>query len=159
METIRNLGFSDRVAKWTRSFLTERRVTLTFNGITVADQDQLVGTPQGSPVSPVLSALYTSPLLKIPIAADGCTLRMYVDDGIIFAEGLSWEAVYEKLIAQYQVCKNWLRQNNLAIEPENSELICFRTPSAHKTTEPPNRLYLPDSHNHTYYCVSPRATV
>ena len=57
VETIRNLGFSDRVARWTRSFLTERRVTLTFNSITVADQDQPMGTPQGSPVSPVLSAL------------------------------------------------------------------------------------------------------
>ena len=77
VETIRNLGFSDEVARWTRSFLTDRRVTLSFNGITVADQDQPVGTPQGSLVSPVLSALYTSPLLKIPIAAEGCTLGMY----------------------------------------------------------------------------------
>ena len=159
VETIRNLGFSDGVARWTRSFLTERRVTLTFNGITVADQDQPVGTPQGSPVSPVLSALYTSPLLKIPIVADGCTLGMYVDDGIIFAEGPNWEAVYQKLEAQYRVCEDWLRRNNLVIEPEKSELICFRSPGARKASEPPDRLFLPDTSRSTYYRVTPKATV
>ena len=159
VETVRNLGFSDRVAEWTRSFLMDQQVTLTFNGIMVEDQDQPVGTPQGSPVSPVLLALYTSPLLKIPIAADSCTLRMYVDDGVIFAEGPDWVTVYDKLTAPYHVCKDWLRWNNLAIEPEKSELICFRTPSAHKASKPPDRLYLPDSTQHTYYRVSPKATV
>ena len=108
VETVRNLGFSEGVARWTRSFLTDRRVTLTFNGITVADQDQPVGTPQGSPVLPVLSALYTSPLLKIPIAADGCTLGMYVDDGVICAEGPDWASVYHKLTEQYRICEDWL---------------------------------------------------
>ena len=159
VETIRNLGFSDGVARWTRSFLTERWVTLTFNGITVANQDQPVATPQGSPVSPVLSALYTSPLLKIPIAADGCTLGMYVDDGVIFAEGPDWESVYRKLTDQYRVCEDWLRQNNLAIEPEKSELICFRSPGARKASEPPDQLYLPDQNRSTYYRVTPKATV
>ena len=127
VETIRNLGFSDRVARWTRSFLTNRCITLTFNSITVEDQDQPVGTPQESPVSPVLSALYTSPLLKIPITADGCTLGMYVDDGIIFAEDPDWVSVYDKLTAQYCVCEDWLRQNNLVIKPEMSRS------SPHKT--------------------------
>ena len=138
VETIRNLGFSDGVARWTRSFLTEQWVTLTFNGITVADQDQPVGTPQGSLVSPVLSALYTSPLLKIPIATDSCTLGMYIDDGVIFAEGPDWESVYRKLADQYRVCEDWSRQNNLAIEPEKSKLICFRSPGACKASEPPD---------------------
>ena len=159
VETIRNLGFSDGVARWTQSFLTERRVTLTFNGITVADQDQPVGTPQGSPVSPVLSALYTSPLLKIPTVAEGCTLGMYMDDGVIFAEGPDWESVYRKLADQYRACEDWLRRNNLAIELEKSELICFRPPGARKASEPPDRLYLPDQHRHTYYRVTPKATV
>ena len=159
VETVRNLGFSDGVARWTRSFLTDRRVTLTFNGITVANQDQLVGTPQGSPVSPVLSALYTSPLLKIPIAADSCTLGMYMDDGVIFAEGLDWASIYHKLMEQYRICEDWLRRNNLAIKLEKSELICFRTPGACKALEPPDRLFLPDTSKHTYYQVTPKATV
>ena len=84
-----------------------------------------MGTPQGSPVSLVLSAIYTSPLLSIPIVADGCTLGMYVDDGVIFAEGPDWASVTCTLTAQYLVCEEWLTQNNLAIELEKSELVLF----------------------------------
>lgn len=131
--------------------------TLTFNGIMAKDQDQPVGTPQSTPVSPILSTLYT--LLKIPIAADSCTLGMYVDDGVIFDEGPNWAIIYTKLTTQYHVCENWLRQNNWAIELEKSELVCFCPPGARKASEHPDRLYLPNSANHTYYHVSPKATV
>ena len=118
-----------------------------------------MGTPQGSLVSPVLSALYTSPLLKISIAADGCTLGMYVDDGVIFVEGPDWASVYHKLTEQYRVCEDWLQRNNLAIEPEKTELICFHTPGARKASEPPDQLFLPDTSRKTYYQISPKATV
>ena len=123
------------------------------------EQDQLVSTPQGSPVSLVLSALYMSPLVKIPIVADGCSLGMYVDDGVIFAQGKDWATVFRKLTAQYQVCEDWLRCNNLAIKPDKSELICFRTPHACKASLPPDRLFLLDTARNTYYRVSPKATV
>ena len=155
---MRNLGYSDRVQAWVFSFLQDRKVELTFNGQTMEEQDQPVGTPQGSPVSPVLSALYTSPLLTIPTVADGCTLGMYVDDGVIFAEGPDWATVNNLLREQYRVCDKWLRRNNLAIEPEKTELIYFRSPWA-RTDLPPDQLYLPDPVHHSYYRVSPKATI
>ena len=122
---MRNLGYSDGVQGWVFSFLQDRKVELTFNGQTTQEQDQPVGTLQGSPVSPVLSAIYTSPLLTIPMVADGCTLGMYVDDGVIFAEGPDWALVNTTLREQYRVCDEWLRRNNLAIKPEKTELIYF----------------------------------
>ena len=122
---MRNLGYSDGVQAWVFSFLQDRKVELTFNGQTTEEQDQPVGTPQGSPVSPVLSALYTSPPLTIPTVADGCTMGMYVDDGVIFAEGPDWASVNTILRDQYRVCDEWLRQNNLAIEPDKTKLIYF----------------------------------
>jgi retron-type reverse transcriptase len=42
-------------------------------------------TPQGSPLSPILSALYTSPLLAITDNWTFSDLTMYIDDGAIFA--------------------------------------------------------------------------
>jgi hypothetical protein len=38
---------------------------------------------------------------------------MYVDDGIIFAQGRSWDTVMEALKVQYVICEEWLVQNNL----------------------------------------------
>ena len=156
--TIGNLGYSDGVKAWALSFLSARRVRLAFNGTTSEEQEQPVGTPQGSPVSPVLSALYTSPLLSINSGED-TTLGMYVDDGVIFAQGDDWDTVNALLTARYQVCEEWLRRNNLAIEPEKTELVYFRKPWARQTSPPPDRLYLPDPARSTYYRVSPKATV
>jgi hypothetical protein len=153
-----NLGFLTGMVKWALSFLSERRVILSFNGEENVERDQLVGTPQGSLVLPVLLAIYTSPLLCKPMAADGCTLGMYVDDRIIFAQGRDWDTVTEALKAQYVICEEWLVQNNLAIEPEKTKLIFFRSPQARKDL-PPDRLTTPATAMSPAYRVNPKPTI
>ena len=74
-------------------------------------------------------------------------------------EGPDWKSVYKKLTAQYWVCEEWLKWNNLAIKLDKIKLICFRTPSAQKKSEPQDQLYLPDPGWYMYYCVTPKATV
>ena len=78
---------------------------------------------------------------------------------VIFAQGDDWDTVNALLTARYQVCEEWLRRNNLAIEPEKTELVYFRKPWSRQTSPPPDRLYLPDPAKSTYYRVSPKATV
>ena len=56
------------------------------------------------------------------------------------------------------MCDEWLRRNNLAIEPEKTELIYFRSPWA-RSDLPPDRLYLPDPVHHSYYRVTPKPTI
>jgi hypothetical protein len=77
---------------------------MTFNRIMASEQEQPVGTPQGSLVSPVLSALYTSPLLSMNLV-ENTALGMYIDDRVIFAQGEDWDTVNTLLMAQYQVCE------------------------------------------------------
>ena len=58
-----NMGFGGDFVKWTEAFLAGQKVCLHFNNITSAKQEQPVGVPQGSPLSPVFLIAYTSPLL------------------------------------------------------------------------------------------------
>lgn len=83
---VSNLGFPPSITAWLRSFLTDRTIRITFNGSTSESFNISHGTPQGSPLSPILSALYTSPLLKLVNRTWSLRgLNTYVDGGAIVA--------------------------------------------------------------------------
>jgi Reverse transcriptase (RNA-dependent DNA polymerase) len=75
-----NLGFAPELTKWCWSFLKDRTVKLKFNGKTSDPFDFVVGTPQGSPVSPVLSTIYMSSLLHKMKEWTNSSLGMYIDN-------------------------------------------------------------------------------
>ena len=97
------------MCEWMLSFLSNRKVQLSFNGSVTPEGDQPVGTPQGSLISPVLSALDTSPLLTGARELPDTTLGMYVDNGVIFAWGPTWSAVDALLQKEYRACDLWLQ--------------------------------------------------
>jgi hypothetical protein len=105
---IRNMGFAPSLAQWTELFLANWKVHLQFNNITLDQQEQPVGVPQGSPLLPVLSIAYTSPLLLKMGRWNNSSLRMYIDNGILFACVEEWADVERLLRARYMVCDEWL---------------------------------------------------
>jgi hypothetical protein len=153
-----NLGFPREYCNWAHSFLSNRKVRLSFNNFTSDEMGQPVGTPQGSPVSPVLSAIYTSTLLRLQDHWNNSTLGMYVDDGVIMAHADDWESVDRLLIARYRHCKEWLRRSNLAIEPDKTEVLYFRRPYQWNDF-PPNCICLPNPSENTSYAVQASDTV
>ena len=76
-----NLGYVPELVKWSRAFLKDRKVRLSFNNVTSEEWDQPVGVPQGSPLSPVLSITYTSSLLHKMRDWNNSSLGMYVEIG------------------------------------------------------------------------------
>ena len=156
---IRKLGYSHEIVNWTDSFLKERKVCLHFNGILSEQRDQLVGVPQGSPLSPVLSITYTSSLLHKMVRWNNSSLGIYVDDGILFACAPDWEGVETLLHARYTVCKDWLRMLGLAIEPDKTEVMFFEKARECNTIPAPRHLLLPDREGSTYYSVMPAETL
>jgi len=72
-----NLGFAPELISWCRSFLMDHLVQFRFNGKSSDPFETDVGTPQGSPVSPVLSIIYTSPLLHKMQEWNNASLGMY----------------------------------------------------------------------------------
>ena len=83
MEVFQNKGFLENVCIWILSFLTGRRATLWVGTHTSALFDITNGTLQGSPLSPILSAMYTSHLLTLTEMWTFKELMLYIDDGMI----------------------------------------------------------------------------
>ena len=58
------MGFDDGTCRWVDSFMQGRTIRMDINGSAGMPRDSTSGLPQGSPVSPILFALYLSPLFK-----------------------------------------------------------------------------------------------
>ena len=152
-----DLGFAPELVCWCKSFLKDRTVRLKFNGQTSDPFDFEVGTPQGSPVSPVLSIIYTSPLLHKMRNWAKSSLGMYIDDGVIFACGHEWRQIEDTMRKGYSECAEWLTRAGLNIEPDKSELIFFRK-RGEKSNAPPYT-HLPNHALQTYYRVPATNTI
>ncbi len=100
-------------------------VQLRFNGFTSDAIDIAVGAPQGSPISPILSIIYTFPLLQQANQWQDSRLYMYVDDRNILAWGPSYHLVCTRLAARYADCLAWLESAGLTIEKEKTEAIFY----------------------------------
>ena len=127
---------------------------LHFNRQNSDPFDFIIGTPQGSLVSPALSILYMSPLLHKMKTWSNASLGMYIDDGAIFACSKDWPTVEETLSNGYHTCITWLTNMGLNAEPDKTKLIYFRRHGEHTGHEPPPYIHLSLPSLNTYYRVS-----
>jgi len=158
-QVLRNLGFPASVCDWVASFLWDRRVFLSFNKKESDPFDVNSGTPQGSPLSPILSALYTSPLLHKLQAWNNRDLSLYVDDGSIIATGPTYRSTAQAIASGFDTA--WLKRNGLRAEPDKTELMSF-APKHPKPSPiygtPITSLALRDPYRGTY-TVRPQTTM
>jgi hypothetical protein len=122
---LQNLGFPPNVCKWTLSFLTGREAAIHLENYISPPFPILNGTPQGSPLSLILSALYMSPLLKMAKSWSHSNLSLYVDNRAIYSVSAITSAATEKAHSLYKKVLRWLGVNGLSADPDKSELMVF----------------------------------
>lgn len=127
-----------QIVRWVDSFLTDRQAAVCLDGIRGEMKEVENGIPQGSPVSPILAAFYTSELMEmfeqsanevnaLPLPDDptNVTLFMYVDDGKLFVSSRSLETNVNLLKTAYRRADNWLRSVGLAPDLTKRELMHY----------------------------------
>ncbi|EDN10981.1 conserved hypothetical protein [Histoplasma mississippiense (nom. inval.)] len=101
------------------SFLTERRAQVRLEGTTTAAHQMQCGTPQGSPLSPILFLLYLAELLW-----QNSELRFgYADDLNIWRATHSLDNNATLLRQDIQSILRWGEINKVAFAPEKLEMI------------------------------------
>ena len=111
---------------WVSSFLWERTCTLLFQVSPNLSSLVLVGTPQGSPISPLLFLLYVSPLhMSIPRGL----IVSYVDQVSITVASPSHRGNIRKLQRLFNTVAARGRDIDVSFLVPKTELIHWRSPS------------------------------
>ena len=121
-----HLGIDDHTITWVHDFMSRRTVSMEFNNHTTDEIHPKLGTPQGSPLSPILSALVTGPVLRSAEQWVNSDLTLYVDDGSIFASGPMYKAMADKLTTAATQAFSWLRDSGFQIDVDKCEAMFFR---------------------------------
>jgi endonuclease/exonuclease/phosphatase family metal-dependent hydrolase len=126
VHTLELMGFSDAICRWTQAFLAPRQMHLNFNGVTSDAFSVDTGTPQGSPLSPILSAVYTSFMLDLLNRTwKGMSIQLYVDDGAIFASGPTMRSSITTAVRGLEEALQWLHRNGLRTDSDKTEIMLF----------------------------------
>jgi Reverse transcriptase (RNA-dependent DNA polymerase) len=126
--TLADLGVDTSTIAWIRSFMTDRRARMCFNGFSSKPFHPAFGTPQGSPLSPILSAIFTSPLLQESLQFTATDLTLYVDDGCLFASGPTFISTLAKVTEAFSCTLRLLTRMGLEIDTDKTEVMFFIPP-------------------------------
>jgi Reverse transcriptase (RNA-dependent DNA polymerase) len=123
--TLHDLGVDSSTINWVRSFMSDRTARLSFNGYLSDSFAPSQGTPQGSPLSPILSAITTSPLLHQSLDFQEGDLTLYVDDGCLYVSGPTFISALAKVTRLFETVLSLLHRMGLEADPDKTEVMFF----------------------------------
>ena len=124
-------GFPPNMVNWIFSFLTNRVASMRLDATNLDPFPIPDGTPQGSPLSPILSAIFTSYLLTLSSSWRHSSLSLYVDDGAILTVSATPYSAATNAMLKLEECLKWLHANGLSVDFDKTELMIF-SPSRYR---------------------------
>jgi hypothetical protein len=127
------LSFSPNTVGWTKSFLEDRKAKININGFTSVAFDLAgVGIPQGSPILPILSTIYSALIIprlrKLAETRGWSDFQAYVDDGMIKVWGPDASTNALRLAQCFAVLRPLYENIGLSIDIDKLECMHFVRP-------------------------------
>lgn len=114
IETMEEYKIPSAAQRWTHHFVSERTATMIIDGAAGEEKRVETGIPQGSPISPLLFLLYTTPLYS-KIKEFGAKVSGFVDDITVFISGNIVENA-KKMSRILKECCDWAESRSTKID-------------------------------------------
>jgi len=134
------VGLELKVTFFFEDFLVKRKTNYIWNKFSSQMFKVNMGVGQGSVLSPILSALYLSPLLyilekRLKTLKILVSLLSFVDDGLLISQNKSIDISNSQLFCSYNILSSLLDKFGLNIEHSKTEMFHFNR--SHGTFNPP----------------------
>jgi len=123
-------GLNPKVSNFFVNYLVRRSTKYSWNDFLSPSFMVDIGVGQGYALSPILSALYLSPLiyilekriknLNLPIS-----ILSFIDDGLFIAQNSSFSTSNAQLFCSYNILSNLLNSFGLIVEHSKTEIFHF----------------------------------
>jgi len=123
---LESMGIEPDMCRWVESFMTDRNVRIVIDGTVGQDRAVETGIQQGSPVSPILFAVYISGVFEEVERKTGAEGLPFVGDVAWVATGKDVEGVTAKLEACVVAAEEWAQANAVSFDKGKTEAVLFR---------------------------------
>jgi len=134
----KNLNLPDRIIRLLSSFLTDRILSIFYEGCYSHSVKLNAGTPQGSPLSPLIYIIYVNDYPEK--IKELCALSQFADDTGLYAIAYNRAYAIRKLQKALDLLESWCRRWRVKLNGEKSKLIFITR--THDTTEENFSLHL-----------------
>ena len=131
----KNLELPNRFVRIISSFLTERTLQVFYRGCWSRKVGLQAGTPQGSPLSPLIYLIFVNDLPQ-EIVELGLSLSQYADDTALWTSAYTVAFGISKLQKGLNLLEGWCRRWRVKLNGEKSKLIIVSR-LREKTSETP----------------------
>lgn len=118
-------GIRGEVLEWFKSYLEGRTQKVKINN----KESKLVtteyGVPQGSVLGPLLFVVYINDIVKM--CPEGCNIKMFADDTLVYVNGESCEELERKLNAVFAIVEEWMNVNKLKLNANKTKYMIVRS--------------------------------
>lgn len=124
LQKLEQYGFSEIALMWLKSYLTDRRQTVFFNGSLSRVSYMNCGVPQGSCLGPLLFSIFTN---DFPLLLMKAKMANYADDSTIYVSESSIHNLNYTLEKELQSVMEWVTQNKLVLNIGKTKAILMGT--------------------------------
>ena len=118
---LRRMALPDSLVHIIREYLSNRTFRYRLEGTLSSPRPVRAGVPQGSTLSPLLYALYTSDIPR----TDKVELAMYADDTALYTTDRSAWILAERLQRAADALGDWFSKWRFEVNPEKSVAVLF----------------------------------